>query len=296
MTAPVTETWVFLGDSLTEGIGTRRVSYVSELAKLLRAEGGRAVHELRFRMLDFSSSRDLSHFNAAAQLVKDDSTARSALWLVNLAAEGTLTPSDLDHMALLAALKCNRIFVLRGALESVLRPRPVKAGGWPFWTPRAWRHFAALDPRCFFSATWWRRAKQTALDAAKQRLRLRLLAQGGVPLVSDDEFLHSVNALLGALAPIGARISVLALPPISSAVFPGSDDVMQRRNASLRALCATRRVDFIDWHAEILRGFSTLFCRDGFHPNESGARLMASTLQKYVSALAESAQAETAHV
>ena len=296
MTVPVTaasltETWVFLGDSLTEGIGTRRVSYVSELAKLLRVEGGRAVHELRFRMLDLSSSRDLAHFNAAAQLVKDGRAAGSALWLVNLAAEGTLTPSDLDHVALVAALKCSRVFVLRGALESVLRPRQVKAGGWPFWTPRSWRHFAALDPRCFFSATWWRKARQAALDAAKQRLRLRLLAEGGAPLVPDDEFLRSFEALLRALAPIGARIIVLALPPISGAVFPGSDDVMQRRNASLCALCAARQVEFIDWHAEILRGFPALFCRDGFHPNESGARLMASILQKYLSA-----PAETAHV
>ena len=288
-TADQTETWVFLGDSLTEGVGTRRVSYVSELAKLLRAKGGRAVHELRFRTLDLSGRRDLSHFNAAARLVKDETKAAAALWLVNLAAEGTTTPSDLDHMALVAALKCRRVFVLRGALESVLRPRQIKEGGWPSWTPRSWRHFAALDPRCYFSAAWWRKAKQTALDTAKQRLRLRLLAQGGLPLAADDEFLGSFDALLRALAPVDARITVLALPPISGAVFPGSDEVMRRRNDSLRCLCAARQVEFLDWHAEIQRDFAQYFCRDGFHPNDSGARLMASILLRHVSLGAEAA-------
>jgi len=44
--------WIFLGDSLTEGVGSKRVSHVTELVKQLRLSGGANVHEFRLRQLN----------------------------------------------------------------------------------------------------------------------------------------------------------------------------------------------------------------------------------------------------
>ena len=66
------EKWVFLGGSLTEGIGSDRVSCVSFLAHLLRqAEASeftierRGIQEIRLRQIDGGGSASLAHFNIA---------------------------------------------------------------------------------------------------------------------------------------------------------------------------------------------------------------------------------------
>jgi hypothetical protein len=284
--------WVFLGDSLTEGIGSPRVSWVSQLVPLLRAERPGPVHAVRLRPLDLSSRGDLAHFNLVGNLDLDDDKP-GPLWLINLAAESTTVKNDVERSALVSAMKPHRIFILRGPLETIARPRETVSGHWPFWVPTSWRGYAAMDPRCYFSAAIWRRSKQILADRAKQRVRLRLLRKGSEPLLSDDEFLSAYDVLVECLSASGAAITMLALPPVSNMTFPGTLERVVVRNRALADLAARRHVDFLDWPCDLDPRRDGQFCRDGFHPTEIGALEMARFIHGHLMRLAPLADAAT---
>src|SRR5829696_1783786 len=203
--------WVFLGDSLTEGVGSKRISHVAELVKQLRSSGcavaaGVNVHEFRLRQIDSGFSRQID-FNVAGLIDTAADQNPSDLWLWNLACEGQTIDSDFGWLPLIAALRPELVVVFRGSLESIIRPAMVLDGNWPWWVPQSWRGYAAMDPRCYFSTTWWRKAKQSSVDALKQKTRLKLLrVSPGRPLIDLERFASYQSDLLKRLQVLGTRV------------------------------------------------------------------------------------------
>jgi lysophospholipase L1-like esterase len=157
----------------------------------------------------------------------------------------------------------------------------VRDGAWPWWVPRAWRNYSAMDPRCYFSTTWWRKAKQTSVDALKQKARLKLLKlRTGGPLMELEEFAQYQSELLEQLRSLGARVLMLGLLPVDDTRFPSSPAHFTAVNEKLKELANAAGVEFFDW-ASLLAAKGThasLFYRDSFHPNEAGARALAEIL------------------
>ena len=278
--------WVFLGDSLTEGVGSKRVSHVKELANQLRASNIDAnVHELRLRHVDLASfNRDIE-FNVAGLMNMEPQRHGSDLWLWNLACEGQTINSDFGWLPLIAALRPELVVIFRGSLESIIRPAMLMDGDWPWWVPSSWRGYAAMDPRCYFSSTWWRKAKQSSIDAMKQRVRLKLLqSRPGVPLIDLDRLAACQTQLIQRLRHLGTRVLVLGLLPVDHARFPGSPEHFQLVNARLRQIAAVEGADFFDWGATLPANGTrqNLFYRDSFHPNQAGAAALAGTLREYL--------------
>ena len=261
---------MFLGDSLTEGVGSRRISYVTELAKQL--------HASEFRLRPIDAVNGYVDFNVAGMMQPQSS---SDLWLWNLACEGKTIESDFEWLPLISTLRPELIVLFRGSLESIIRPAMLRDGAWPWWVPRSWRNYSAMDPRCYFSTTWWRKAKQTSVDAVKQKARLKLLEQRtGEPLMKLDQLAQHQGELLRQLRAIGARVLMLGLLPVDDACFPGSHAYFTLVNAKLKEIANDAGAEFLDWawslppkgtHAE-------LFYRDSFHPNEAGSRALAEIL------------------
>jgi lysophospholipase L1-like esterase len=278
--------WVFLGDSLTEGVGSQRVSHVTELAKQLRAQNDGGVHEFRLRQIDADAFRQIDFNVAGFMNVDNEHLSNRDLWLWNLACEGKTIDSDFAWLPLIATLKPELVIVFRGSLESIIRPAVLRDGAWPWWTPASWRGYAALDPRCYFSTTWWRKAKQRSVDALKQKARLKLLKErDGEPLMDVDRLVAHHASLLKALRELSARVVVLGLLPVSEDRFPGSPDHFKTVNAKLREVTAREGAEFFDWAAQLTQKDrpADLFYRDGFHPNAAGARVLAQILQAYLS-------------
>lgn len=275
---------MFLGDSLTEGVGSKRISHVAELAKQLRLSGCANVHEFRLRHVDTPSfNRDIE-FNVAGLMNVDTQQSSSDVWLWNLACEGQTIESDFDWLPLIATLRPELIVIFRGSLESIIRPAMLRDGAWPWWVPRSWRGYAAMDPRCYFSTTWWRKAKQASLDALKQKTRIRLLKQRpGKPLM-DLELLAAHQAeLLRRLRALGERVLVLGLLPVDEARFPSSPQHFKSVNARLQQIATIEGAEFFDW-ASLLPAngrLGELFYRDTFHPNATGAEVLAQILHKH---------------
>jgi lysophospholipase L1-like esterase len=258
--------WVFLGDSLTEGVGSKRISHVTELAQLLRAS------EFRLRPIDALNGQ--VDFNVAG-LMKPES---SDLWLWNLACEGKTIESDFQWLPLISALHPELVVVFRGSLESIIRPAMVFDNAWPWWVPRSWRNYSAMDPRCYFSTTWWRKAKQTSVDALKQKARLKLLKlRSGKPLMELEKFAQYERELLQQLRALAPRVLVMGLLPVADTRFPSSPAYFQSVNAKLKEIADSAGAEFCDW-GSLLSAKGThdeLFYRDSFHPNEVGARALA---------------------
>jgi len=275
--------WVFLGDSLTEGVGSSRVSYVSDLVKQLRSSGcaGAAnVHEFRLRQIDANLDRQIK-FNVAGLMNVDKQHDASDLWLWNLACEAQMVDSDFDWLPLIGLLHPELVVVFRGSLESIIRPAMVRDGDWPWWVPPSWRGYAVMDPRCYFSTTWWRRAKQTSVDAVKQKLRLKLLKmRPGEPLMDLEIFATCQAGLIKQLRALGPRVLVLGLLPVDEACFPGSAAYFRIVNDRLAEIAQDEGAEFFDWAAGL--NCDGLFYRDGFHPNAAGAAALATILREQI--------------
>ena len=284
MPDPRPANWVFLGDSLTEGIGSKRVTYVSELAKQLRrSETRRAVHDIRLREVDPDQFNRFIRVNLAGYLSADDRAASEALWLWNLGSESQTIEYDIRWLPFLQNLRPERVFIHRGSLESILRPHCWANGGWPWWVPRSWRGLVSMDPRCYFSDTWWRHLKQTTVDAAKQTVRHRLLRDAAAaPLMAMDTFLAHYRDLVRALRQLPTRITILGLLPPEERTFPGSAAHFGAVNAQLCALAAECRSEFLDWAADFNQAGASRFYRDGFHPSAEGAGRMAAILHEHL--------------
>lgn len=272
--------WVFLGDSLTEGVGSKRISHVTELVKQLRSSNAMNVHEFRLRQIGADLNRQID-FNVAGLMNVGADHNPSDLWLWNLGCEGQTVDSDLGWLPLIAALRPELVVIFRGSLESIIRPAMVADGDWPWWVPQSWRGYAAMDPRCYFSTTWWRKAKQTSVDALKQRARLKLLKlRPGKPLIDIEQFASYQTELLKRLRTLGTRVLVLGLLPVDEARFPGSREQFNTVNARLKQIADAEGVEFFDWAASLNGG--ELFYRDGFHPNAAGAGVLAGILREQI--------------
>jgi lysophospholipase L1-like esterase len=275
--------WVFLGDSLTEGVGSKRISYVSELVIQIRsAQCEINVHELRLRGVDPGGFDRFVELNVAGKMDVDERRHSSDLWCWNLACEGQTIESDLAWLPLIGTLKPELVVIFRGSLESIVRPAALRDGTWPWWLPSPWRSYAAMDPRCYFSTTWWRKAKQQSIDAIKQRTRLKLLSHGaGRPLLNADVFAEHLITLLRHLRKLKTRVLMLGLLPVDESRFPGSPVYFESVNAKLKEIAASEDVEFFDWGAALKTRTADqeLFYRDGFHPNLAGARVLAEILR-----------------
>ncbi len=272
--------WVFLGDSLTEGIGSLRATFVTELAGRLRASpSGRAVHDLRLREVDPDQFNPYIRVNLAGYLTQDRRTAAAALWVWNLGSEGRTIETDRKWLPFLENLRPERVFIHRGSLESILRPACWHSGQWPFWVPGSWRGLVSMDPRCYFSETPLRKLKQSFIDSAKQRARLHLIGKGAPkPLVDPEQILTHYDALLKAVRALPASVTVLGLLAPDQRIFPGSGAHFLAVNARLRSLAAANDADFLDWHVPFSSSTAALFYRDGFHPNPAGSARLAEIL------------------
>ena len=277
--------WVFLGDSLTEGVGSKRVSHVAELASQLRAAGDTNVHEFRLRHVDTHTFNRFIDFNVAGFMNVDAQQNSSDVWLWNLAGEGHTIETDFNWLPLITALRPELVVIFRGSLESIIRPAMLRDGEWPWWVPASWRGYAAMDPRCYFSTTWWRKAKQTSVDALKQNLRLKLLElRPGKPLMDLEKLVSYQTELLRRLRKLDARVVVLGLLPVDQARFPNSPEYFRLVNARLKEIALAEGSEFFDWGSLLPANGSRgdLFYRDSFHPNVAGAAALARVLRGYL--------------
>jgi hypothetical protein len=218
-------------------------------------------------------------FNTAGLWDNDSKGPRGALWLWNLACEGTTVDADLEWLPWLDNLRPERIFIHRGSLESIVRPGALRSGLWPWWVPLSWRGYAAMDPRCYFSAAPWRRLKQGAVDRLKQRVRVHLLAKDPpAPLMTVTEIHERLSSFLAQISSMAGEVFVIGLLPVGDDTFPGSASQFEAVNYVLARLANEFGAHFLDPSSSRGQRFDNpaFYYSDRFHPNLFGAREIAA--------------------
>lgn len=275
------QNWVFLGDSLTEGVGSSRTSYVQEFAALMRERSPDVkIKEIRLRFDSNVNTDEPKPFNLLGYQSPGE-TGGIDIWIWNLASEGTTVEHDKRWLPLLQNLKPERVFLLRGALESIVRPISSISGDFPWWVPKGWRGYASMDPRCYFSTTWWRRWKQVTIDFLKQKIRHLLLQSGATgSLLTETVFERHLEDLCLKIKPLGSEIIGIGLPPVSNNTFPGSQSRFDQINSLILSAMNHYSGVFVDLsNAFGAEGAdSDFYYRDGFHQTKKGAIQIARVL------------------
>ena len=136
----------------------------------------------------------------------------------------------------------------------------------------SWRGYAAMDPRCYFSSTWWRKAKQSSIDALKQNFRLKLLERRpGRPLMDLETLAAHQTELFKRLRELDARVVVLGCCRWTSRVSRFSGTFRSGKCDDLGRLLRLRELSSSTGGRCLPANGTRLFYRDGFHPNAAGA-------------------------
>lgn len=274
------KTVVFLGDSMTEGVGSRRQSHVTELARLVATQ--QDIEVIRARRAATTSLGE-GLWNWVVHVEPDGilSNPGAAIRFLNLAVEGTTIDYDLELLPHLRAMRPDAIVIFRGVVESIHRIDP---GAWPArGLPRRWRALGGMDPRCYFSDDPLRGTKQRVEASIKSRLRrLIIQAHSGEPLMRAETFETRMRQLVDGLRPLDVPIVLCPLLPLGGSEFPGSAAEFHRYNEAIDRIARTTPVRLSDWRQAVAgpdgEADPGLFYLDGLHPNARGNERLASCL------------------
>jgi lysophospholipase L1-like esterase len=98
-----------------------------------------------------------------------------------------------------------------------------------------------------------------------------------------DALIVHYRTLLVHLRALDARVLMLGLLTTDAALFPGSPERFALVNARLRELATAQGAEFFDWRTRFEQspGRTGFLYRDGFHPNQDGARALATILREH---------------
>ena len=88
-TGITSENWVFLGDSITEGVGSSRTNYITELTKIFRTDRGISIDNIRLRVVNPDNFNRFLQVNLAGYADYDKKK-----WLSSLFVEFGLRRND----------------------------------------------------------------------------------------------------------------------------------------------------------------------------------------------------------
>lgn len=236
-----------LGDSITQGLGSKKVNFSSELALLLG----------------------------------------DGYEIVNLAYTGTTIDYALrllDDGKIVMEGERTLCVVLYGNVDAQIRPS--RTGKVFPRIPKRFQGGGMLMPRPFYSHSWGKRVGQLVDNGCRKVLSSLIKAVDGTEQwVSLDSFNEQYGHLLDRLGDMGADAVVCSCVYIDGRLFPGTPAEYRAFNEAILANAESRKIPYIDmWSllkSEVeLNGWDNAYNKDHFHPNGFGYRLMAERIAR----------------
>lgn len=166
--------------------------------------------------------------------------------------------------------------IAHGITEAIVRPTPRALA----LMPARWRNPGWMDPRPYYSRSWWKRVPQRLESAARWRIKnLLIRILGGTQWRSPDAYRSALHDLLERLITSGTAVVVLGSPDLDERYFPGSPQQLHRYddiNAALAEQLGAMHIRLSDrldaWDD---------YLADHFHPSVSGhARIAGEILRR----------------
>ena len=159
--------------------------------------------------------------------------------------------------------------IAHGVTEPILRPNPRSL----VLLPSRWKKLGWMDPRAYYSTRLSRRSLEKIESGLRWRVKNFLIRiYGSSQLLSEEEYVSTINILYKLLIDNGAKVIVLGPPPIDERYFPGSS---KKQSEYLHAL-EQSGVPVLKIGGELDTWED--FLLDHFHPNASGHLKMAKLL------------------
>lgn len=239
-----------LGDSITQGLGSKKVNFTGELAKLL----GRS-----YKIVNLACTG--TTINYAFKLLED----------------GNLCPPPEGRSICV---------VLYGNVDAQIRP--CRTGRVFPHIPKRFQGGGMLMPRPFYSRSLGKRLGQLIDNAGRKVFSAIIkLVDGTEQWVSLDSFNEQYGRLLDRLNCMGVDSITCSYVYIDEKLFPGSPAEYLAFNKAIRANAESRGIPYIDmwsmFESEVcVNGWDYSYNKDHFHPNETGYVLMAKAIAEVI--------------
>ena len=234
-----------LGDSITQGLGSKKVNFTGELSRLL-GESYEVVNlAYTGTMIDY-----------ALQLLEDD--------IVRFKREGDVC------------------VVLYGNVDAQIRPS--RTGHMFSHIPKRFQGGGMLMPRPFYSRTLAKRTGQHVDNLCRKVLSgVIKLVDGTEQWMPLESFSTQYEELLDRLLDLGFKVIPCSCIYINEKLFPGTPEQYELYNQRINSLASERSLDSIDFYGLFksrveASGWDSCYNKDCFHPNGEGYRLMAERI------------------
>ena len=237
-----------LGDSITQGLGSKRINFEDELSRLLG--GGYEV----------------------VNLARTGTTIDYSFHLLN---EGLIIPSNYGDTVCV---------VLYGNVDAQIRPN--RTGIVFPHIPKRYQGGGMLMPRPFYSRSLRKNIGQHLDNTLRKALASLIKAVDGTEQwVAVDSFSNMYRQLLESLQGLGLGIVCCSCVYIDEMLFRGSLEQYKLFNERIRTASSERGLPFVDLYGLFHRcvekdGWDSVYNKDHFHPNGRGYQLMAKAISE----------------
>lgn len=232
------------GDSISEGIGSRRLNYCKPLEEKLKVAG---IHA------------EIINFSYTGTTIRYVETIKSKF----------------------EKEKFDFIVIAYGNVDAMLRPDTNNKFNLYSHLPSRYKKTGMLNPRPYFSNNFFKSIIQHIDSWTRWNInRILLKLQGETVWVVPDEFENAYRETLLLLSHCADQIIMLSTVRVSDKYFPGTNGMYCSYNSIIKKLSETYNCCFIDLYNSLSE--KKFYYKDIFHPNESGYRLIADLISHQI--------------
>lgn len=220
------------GDSISEGIGKRKINYCDILADKLKEKYGKVD-------------------------------------ITNFAHTGT-TIQYMRKLLLNNNIDFDVVIIAYGNVDAMLRPDINHKPNYYKYLPNRYKQNGMLNPRPYFSSKWYKSSIQHLDSWFRWNLnRLLLRLQGSTTWVAIEEFQSLYIEYIEKLIPRDVLIILVSTVQVKSKYFPGTNDEYAKFNNTILDISQSYHNScYIDLFNNLCD--EKFFYKDGFHPNKDG--------------------------
>jgi len=237
-----------LGDSITQGLGSKRINFTDELSLLL----------------------------------PENST------VFNLAESGTVIDYVKDLFPLLIKEKIDVAVILYGNVDAMVRPSRTGKVFKQLPKRFRNLNGAMIMPRPFYSHKWYKRFFQYLENYLRTVFRkLVLIIDGTEQWMPFERYVSEYAYVCAGLREMGITPVICSTVFIDDDLFNGSDSEYRRYNKWMKDYAEKNNIPFVDLYNVLkkhvdLEGWQKYYNHDHFHPNGTGYLVMAESIAKSI--------------
>lgn len=236
-----------LGDSISEGLGSKKYNYVDSLKKSL-----------------------------SENKIQAD--------IKNFALTGTMVSYALEILDQIREFDPDCVLIFYGNVEAILRPDLRKKSLVTSLVPKRYRKAFMLDPRPFYSRSGLKKFGQH-LDNAYRFVTRRVVSKlnGTYRFMEPEVFRENYKRLLDELQKTAKTIFCCSNVYLDEGFFPGTSESLEAFRRVIVEVAREKKAEYIPLH-EWQKNYTweELYSKDHYHPSQTGYERMGEYFSQFI--------------